>query len=75
MSKELYARIAKAFDAIYDKGDSGLDYMDRHEARDDTLMQHFYNDSVETLSVADRTRMAEMLETMVADMDFDLESF
>ena len=75
MSKALYARIAKAFDAIYDKGDSGLDYMDRHEAMDDTLMQHFYNDSVETLSVADKTRMAEMLETIVADMDFDLESF
>jgi hypothetical protein len=75
MSKELYARIAKAFDAIYDKGDSGLDYMDRHEAMDDTLMQHFYNDSVETLSVADKTRLAEMLETIADDADFDLESF
>jgi hypothetical protein len=75
MSKELYARIAVAFDAIYAQGDNGLEYMDRHEAMDEELMQHFYNDSVETLSVADKTRMAEMLETIVADMDFDLESF
>jgi len=74
MSKELYARIAKAFDAIYAKGDTGLEYMDGHESMDEELMQHFYNDSVETLSVADRTRMAEMLETIVADLDFNIES-
>jgi hypothetical protein len=75
MSKALYARIARAFDAIYAQGDTGLEYMDRHEAMDEELMQHFYNDSVETLSVADRTRMADMLETIVADMEQDLETF
>ena len=75
MSKALNARIAEAFGRIYDKGDSGLDYMDGHEAMDESLMQHFYNDSVETLSVADKTRMAEMLETIAADADFALESF
>ena len=73
MSKELYARIATAFDAIYAKGDTGLEYMDGHWAMDDELMQHFYNDSVETLSVADKTRLAEMLETIAADMETDLQ--
>jgi hypothetical protein len=75
MSKALNARIAEAFGRIYDKGDSGLDYMDRHEAIDEALMQHFYNDAVETLSTADKTRMAEMLETIADDADFELESF
>jgi len=49
--------------------------MDRHQALDEALMEHFYNDTVETLSKADKTRMAEMLEEIVADMGFDLESF
>ena len=75
MSKALYARIATAFDAIYAQGDTGLEYMDRHQAMDHALMEHFYNDSVETLSKADKTRMAEMLETCVADMQQDLETF
>jgi hypothetical protein len=75
MSKALNKRIADAFGLIYDQGDSGLEYMDRHQAVDHTLMEHFYNDTVETLSKADRTRMAEMLETCVADMQQDLETF
>jgi hypothetical protein len=75
MSKALNKRIADAFGLIYDQGDSGLEYMDRHQAMDHALMEHFYNDSVETLSKADRTRMAEMLETCVADMQQDLETF
>jgi hypothetical protein len=75
MSKALNKRIADAFGLIYDQGDSGLEYMDRHQAVDHTLMEHFYNDSVETLSLADKTRMAEMLETCVADMQQDLETF
>jgi len=73
MSKALNKRISEAFGEIYDQGDTGLDYMDRHEAVDHTLMEHFYNDTVETLSKADKTRMAEMLEACVADMSFDLE--
>jgi len=75
MSKALNKRIADAFDTIYDQGDNGLEYMDRHQALDHALMEHFYNDTVETLSKADKTRMAEMLEEIVADMGFDLESF
>jgi hypothetical protein len=72
MSKALNKRISKAYDAIYRKGDSGLDYMDSHCEMDQELMQFFYDDAVETLSKADKTRMAEMLEEIVSDMDFDL---
>ena len=73
MSKALNKRISEAFGEIYDQGDSGLDYMDRHTAMDHVLMEIFYNDQVETLSKADKLRMAEMLEAVVADMSFDLE--
>ena len=74
MSKALNKRIADAFGKIYDRGDSGLDYMDKHVALDEALMEHFYNDTVETLSKADKTKMADMLETIADDMSFDLES-
>jgi hypothetical protein len=73
MTKALNKRIADAFGKIYDKGDSGLDYMDKHVALDAVLMEHFYNDTVETLSKADKTKMADMLEIIVSDMEFDLE--
>jgi len=73
MTKALNKRISKAFDTIYSKGDSGLEYMDRHTALDEELMEFFYNDTVETLSKRDKTRMAEMLEEIVSDMEFDLE--
>jgi hypothetical protein len=72
MSKALNKRISKAFDTIYSKGDNGLDYMDRHCEMDADLMQFFYDDAVDTLSKADKTRLADMLETVVADMEFDL---
>jgi hypothetical protein len=72
MSKALNKRISKAFDAIYRKGDSGLEYMDRHWAMDTDLMQFFYDDAVETLSKEDKTRMAEMLEEIANDMACDL---
>jgi hypothetical protein len=72
LSKALNDRIARAFAAIYDQGDAGLDYMDRHQAMDHTLMEHFYNDRVESLSKADKTKMADMLEACVADMQQDL---
>jgi hypothetical protein len=74
MSKILNQRIADAFGLIYDRGDAGLEYMDRHYAVDHVLMETFYNDQVETLSKADKTKMAEMLETCVADMQQDLET-
>jgi hypothetical protein len=75
MTKALNKRISEAFGKIYDMGDSGLDYMDKHSALDETLMEHFYNDTVETLSKADKTRMADMLEEIASDAEFDLESF
>ena len=75
MSKALNKRIADAFGRIYDMGDNGLEFMDGHVALDEALMQHFYNDTVETLSKADKTRMADMLETIASDAEFDLESF
>jgi hypothetical protein len=73
MSKALNKRISKAFGKIYDMGDTGLDYLDRHDANDVALMQHFYNDTVETLSKADKQRMADMLETIANDAEFDIE--
>ena len=75
MSKALNKRIANAFGKIYAKGDSGLNYMDRHEALDEALMEHFYNDTLETLSKTQLTLMADMLEEIVDDMSFDLEVF
>jgi hypothetical protein len=38
-------------------------------------MEHFYNDTVETLSKADKTKMADMLEEIANDAEFDLEQF
>jgi hypothetical protein len=75
MSKALNKRISKAFDKIYDMGDSGLDYMDRHCALDEALMQYFYDDAVETLSKADKIKMAEMLEEIASDAEFDIEVY
>ena len=75
MSKALNKRIADAFGKIYDRGDAGLDYMDGHVEMDAELMQYFYDDKVETLSKADKTRLADMLELVVADMACDLETF
>ena len=75
MTKALNKRISKAFGKIYNMGDSGLDYMDRHSALDEALMQHFYDDTVETLSKADKTKMADMLEEIASDAEFDLEAF
>ena len=72
MSKALNKRISKAFDTIYSKGDSGLDYMDGHCYMDQKLMQYFYDDAVETLSKSERERMADMLEVIASDMEFDL---
>jgi hypothetical protein len=74
MSKALNKRIADAFGLIYDRGDDGLDYLDRHVALDEALMEFFYNDTVDSLSKADRTRMAVMLEEIASDMDMDLET-
>ena len=74
MSKALNKRMVNAFNTIYDRGDEGLDYMDKHVAMDTVLMEHFYCNTLRSLSVADKTKLAEMLETIVADMEFDLET-
>jgi hypothetical protein len=68
-------RINKAFGKIYDMGDSGLDYMDKHSALDVALMQHFYDETLATLSKAQLKELAEQLETVLADAEFDLEVF
>jgi hypothetical protein len=75
MTKALNKRISEAFGTIYDRGDNGLEYMDKHTSLDAVLMEHFYNDTVDSLSKADKTKMAVMLESIVNDMEFDLESF
>jgi len=74
MSKALVKRINKAFGKIYDMGDSGLDYMDGHVALDAALMQHFYDETLDTLTKAQLETLAVQLETVVADAEFDIEA-
>lgn len=73
MSKALVKRISEAFGKIYDRGDSGLDYMDTHGQYIEGLMQDFYDDKLGTLTRKQLTKLAESLETIVDDMEFDLE--
>ena len=75
MRKTLHKRVSEAFDTIYGRGDDGLEYMDRHVALDADLMQHFYDDTIELLTNKELKTLAEQLETVVADMAFDLEAF
>lgn len=75
MRKTLHKRVSEAFDTIYERGDDGLEYMDKHVALDADLMQHFYDDTIELLTNKELTTLAEQLETVVADMQFDLETF
>ena len=67
-------RINKAFAAMYNMGDTGLDYMDKHSALDVALMQHFYNDTLATLTKAQLKQLAEQLEEVVSDAEFDIET-
>ena len=73
MTKALVKRIDTAFGLVYDMGDSGLDYMDGHVALDATLMQHFYDQTLDKLTKAELKTLALQLESVVADMAFDLE--
>jgi hypothetical protein len=68
-------RINKAFAKVYAMGDSGLDYMDGHCALDADLMQHFYNETLDTLSKAELKLLAEQLEEVASDAEFDLEVY
>jgi hypothetical protein len=71
--KNTIKRINKAFATIYDLGDTGLDYMDKHSALDVALMQHFYDETLATLSKAQLTLLAEQLEEVASDAEFDIE--
>ena len=73
MSKALNKRISEAFGKIYDRGDTGLEYMDKHGQYIEGLMQDFYDDKLETLTKKNLTKLAESLETIADDMSFDLE--
>jgi hypothetical protein len=73
--KNAIKRINKAFDKLYNMGDSGLDYMDKHSALDVALMQHFYDETLATLSKAQLKLLAEQLEEVASDAEFDLETF
>ena len=73
--KNTIKRISKAFDKLYDMGDSGLDYMDKHSALDVALMQHFYDETLATLSKAQLKQLAEQLEEVVSDAEFDVEQY
>jgi hypothetical protein len=58
---------------MYAMGDSGLDYLDKYV--DEALMQHFYDETLDTLSKAELKELAELLEDIVSDAKFDLETF
>jgi hypothetical protein len=66
-------RINKAYGRIYDLGDTGLDYLDRHTAVDVALIQHFYDETLDKLTKAELKLLAEQLEEVLADAEFDIE--
>jgi hypothetical protein len=72
--KTTIKRINKAYGRIYDLGDTGLDYLDRHEATDVALMQHLYNDTLDKLTKAELKLLADSLETIASDAEFDIET-
>ena len=73
--KNTIKRINKAYARIYDLGDSGLDYLDRHEANDVALVQHFYDETLDTLTKAELKLLADSLETIASDAEFDIEMY
>ena len=73
--KNAIKRINKAFSAIYDMGDSGLDYLDKHSAVDVALMQHFSDETLDKLTKAQLKDLAEQLEEVASDAEFDLEQY
>jgi hypothetical protein len=73
--KNTIKRINKAFASIYNMGDSGLDYLDKHYAVDAALIQHFYDETLDKLTKAQLSELAEQLEEVASDAEFDLESF
>jgi delta-aminolevulinic acid dehydratase/porphobilinogen synthase len=73
--KTTIKRINKAFAKIYAMGDSGLDYMDGHCGLDADLMQHFYDETLDKLTKAELKELAEQLEEVLADAEFDIEVY
>jgi hypothetical protein len=73
--KNTIKRINKAFSKLYAMGDSGLDYLDKHYAVDAALIQHFYDETLDTLTKAQLSELAEQLEEVASDAEFDLETF
>ena len=73
--KNTIKRINKAYGCIYDMGDAGLDYLDRHEAVDVALIQHFYDDALNKLTPTELKLLAEQLEEVLADAEFDIEVY
>jgi predicted nucleotidyltransferase len=73
--KNTIKRINKAFAKLYAMGDAGLDYLDRHEAVDVALIQHFYDETLNKLSAAELKLLAEQLEQVLADAEFDIEVY
>jgi predicted nucleotidyltransferase len=73
--KNTIKRINKAFAKLYAMGDAGLDYLDRHEAVDVALIQHFYDETLNKLSATELKLLAEQLEEVVADAEFDIEVY
>jgi hypothetical protein len=72
--KNTIKRINKAFASIYAMGDSGLDYLDKHSAVDVALIQHFYDETLNKLTKAQLTQLAEQLEEVASDAEFDIET-
>jgi hypothetical protein len=72
--KNTIKRINKAFASIYAMGDSGLDYLDKHSAVDVALIQHFYDETLNKLTPAQLTQLAEQLEEVASDAEFDIET-
>ena len=73
MTRALVKRIDQAYGLIYDRGDAGLEYMDGHGAHVCGLMEHLYNNTLETLSRRQLTALVDSLETIATDMEMDLE--
>jgi hypothetical protein len=73
--KNTIKRINKAFASIYAMGDSGLDYLDKHTAVDVALIQHFYDETLNKLTPAQLKQLAEQLEEVASDAEFDLEMY
>ena len=72
--KNTIKRINKAFASIYAMGDSGLDYLDKHSAVDVALIQHFYDETLNKLTKAQLKDLAEQLEEVASDAEFDIET-